>query len=171
MHINTLFASKSDEAGQVKGGLVLLKLRKISSGNESIYLKTSYEDRNGRSDGDVQVINLETTQPEYFANSGIQKGILLTRYAALLKNWTIDERNHINYSHTWEPCIGEDTGIVFPVDNYYSQWERTSLPLTVSGDYRQIFQNFSRYYAEEMDEIGDRDLSQELEILNRLSQF
>ncbi len=41
MRINTLFASKADNTGQVKGGLVLLKLKRISSDNTGIYLKTT----------------------------------------------------------------------------------------------------------------------------------
>ncbi len=170
MTINTLFASKSDDTGQVKGGLVLLKLRKISSSNESIYLKTSFEDRNGYIDGDAQVINMETTQPEYFANSGIRKGILLTRYAALLKNWMADERQHVQYSQPWDPCINEDTGIVIPVDNA-SQWERQSLSLIVSSPYKQMFRILNPYFASEMDAIGDNDLGQELDIINMLGRF
>ncbi len=169
LHINTLFAAKADATGAVKGGLVLLKLRKTASGNAPIYLKTTYEDRNGRTDGDRQTISLESTQPEYFDNSGIRKGILLTRYAALLKNWMIDERDHVRYSQSWEPCIREDTGIIIP-DEYVGQWERQSLSLVISSPYRQLLQKFSQYFASEMDAIGDRDLGQELDILNRLAR-
>jgi Ca-activated chloride channel family protein len=168
MKINTLFAAKADDTGAVKGGLILLKLRKTSSGNAPIYLKTTYEDRNGRTDGDRQTITLESTQPEYFDNSGIRKGILLTRYAALLKNWMLDERNHVHYSQSWEPCIREDTGIIIP-DEYVGQWERQSLSLAVSSPYQQLIKKFSQYFASEMNAIEDRDLGQELDILNRLA--
>jgi Ca-activated chloride channel homolog len=170
MTINTLFASKS-EGGETRGGLVLLKLRKTSSGNQSIYLKTIYEDRNGRRDGDSQVLNLETTQPEYFANSGIRKGVLLSRYAALLMNWMADEWQHANYSRPWEPCIHEDNGIIIPVEVNFSQWERQSMPLTVSGPYARIFQNFSDYFESEMDDIDDNDLGKELDIIDMLSRY
>ena len=60
MHINTLFAAKS-QGGQNKGGIVLLKLQKLSASNDPIYLRTSYEDRNGVTDGDEQIINLYAT--------------------------------------------------------------------------------------------------------------
>jgi Ca-activated chloride channel family protein len=145
MKINTLFPSKS-EGGQTRGGLVLLKLRKTLPGNAAIYLKTSYEDRNGRMDGDFQTINLESTQPEYFDNSGIRKGVLLSRYAALLKNWMVDERRNAQVSYPWSPCINGDTGIVVPVESSLSQWERQSLALTVSDSYQRIFQDFSGYF-------------------------
>ena len=54
------------------------------------------------------MIILEGTSPEYFENSGIHKGILLSGYAALLKNWVIDERQHVQYSTPWNPIIDED---------------------------------------------------------------
>ena len=142
MRINTLFPSKT-EGGQTKGGLVLLKLRKTSGNpNEPVYLKVSYEDRNGRVDGSSQQIVLESTQPEYFDNTGIRKGILLTRYASLLQNWMIDQRQYASYSRPWDPSVREDTGIIIPVVNV-GQWERQSLPLMVSEPYKNIFRNFS----------------------------
>jgi Ca-activated chloride channel homolog len=170
MRIDTLFASKSDDSGQVKGGLVLLKLKKTSTGNASIYLKTSYQDRNGRSDGDVQIINLESTNPEYFDNSGIRKGVLLTRYAALMKNWISEERQYGSRSDSWTPCVGQDSGIVLPLE-YPGQWERQSVNLSVSAGYKHLFQKFSGYFAGEMKLIGDYDLGQELDILHKLERY
>jgi Ca-activated chloride channel homolog len=171
MKINTLFASKSDESGAVKGGLVLLKLRQTSSSSEDrVYLKTSYEDRNGRLDGDTQTIYLEAQKPEYFANSGIRKGIVLSRYAALIKNWLIDERQHMGYSQPWQASVREDCGIILPND-YSGQWERQSLNLKVSAPYRTLFKDFSRYFGSEMDGIKDGSLGQELDIINLLSRY
>jgi Ca-activated chloride channel family protein len=170
MRIDTLFASKSDASGQVKGGLVLLKLKKTSSRNESIYLRTTYEDRNGRADGDVQIINLESTNPEYFDNSGIRKGVLLTRYAALMKNWMSEDRQYAVRTNSWMPCVNEDTGIVLPVD-YPGQWERQSVNLTVSAGYNRLFEKFSTYFASEMKGIGDYDLGQEMDILYQLNRY
>jgi Ca-activated chloride channel homolog len=170
MRINTLFPSKS-EGGETRGGLVLLKLRKTSSGNEPIYLRTSYEDRNGKTDGDEQVISPESTQPEYFDNSGIRKGVLLSRYGALMKNWMADERQHMNISSYWDPCVREDTGIVIPNEALFSQWERTSISLTVSDSYQRLFENFGRYFENEMDALGDNDLGQDLDIINMLKRY
>lgn len=170
MYINTMFASKS-EGGENKGGLVLLKLRKISSSaSEPVYLKVSYEDRDGRHDVSESIIMLENESPEYFDNSGIQKGILLTRYAALIQNWLVDERSHLNYGD-WPPCVDEDSGITIPDFSYISQWERQSLPLRVSGPWREIFREFSVYFEDEMYDIGDMTLGQELNILEMLSEW
>jgi Ca-activated chloride channel family protein len=169
MRIDTLFASKADESGQVKGGLVLVKLKKTTAGNASIYLRTSYQDRNGRADGDVQIINLESTNPEYFDNSGIRKGVLLTRYAALMKNWISEERQYASRSDPWTPCVGQDNGIILPVENP-GQWERQSINLSVSPGYERLFQKFAGYFTAEMNIIGDYNLGQELDILHQLER-
>jgi Ca-activated chloride channel homolog len=169
MSINTLFPSRSTEGGEVKGGIVLLKLRKLTSYTDTpVYLRVTYEDRDGRTDNAEQVIMLEKTPPEYFDNSGIRKAILLTRYAALLKNWMTDERQHIRYTSPWDSCIGEDTGIVIPPVVGLSEWERQSISLRVSGRYSWIFKEFAEYFDHEMIAIQDYDLDQELEILDRL---
>ena len=169
MTINTLFPSKS-EGGETKGGLVLLKLRKISSSpaDERIYLRVTYEDRDGRKDSSEAVIALDGQTPEYFDNTGIRKGVLLSRYAALLKNWMLDERQHVQYSRPWVPAVREDTGIVIPVENV-GQWERQSLSLTVSEPYGLIFRQFRSYFESEMRAIKDYTLDQELAILDTLS--
>jgi len=169
MRINTLFPSKS-VGGQNKGGLVLLKLRKMSSApGEEVYLRVTYEDRYGRTDVSEEIIILESQSPEFFDNSGIRKGVLLTRYAALMKNWLIDEYQYAHYSRPWEPSIREDTGITIPFETNLSQWERQSLPLKVSEQYERIFRDFAEYFADEMYAIGDYSLVQELDILDILT--
>jgi Ca-activated chloride channel family protein len=171
MTINTLFPSKS-EGGEVKGGLVLLKLRKTSLDSESpVYLRVTYEDRDGRTDMAEAAINLERLPPEYFDNSGIRKGIMLCRYAALLKNWMIDERRHLNYSGSWDACIDEDTGIVIPQEYGLSEWERQSVPLSISASYNRLINEFIPYFENEMYAIGDETLDQELQILEFLAEY
>ncbi len=165
MRVNTLFPSKRVE-GETKGGLILLKLRNTGHENGAIYLSTSYEDRAGRKDGSESKIYLDAEQPEYFDNSGIRKGVLLARYADLCQNWLIDEREHRGYQ-SWEPRVNREEGICIP--NYQlGQWERTSLPLTVSSPCKSLFHDFSQYFSDEMDEIGDNTLGQELDILEQL---
>jgi Ca-activated chloride channel family protein len=167
MKINTLFPSRS-EGGETRGGLVLLKLKKTGS-YDRISLEVSYEDRNGNSDTSSAVIQPESFSADYYANSGIRKGVLLACYAELLKNWMIDERSHAHLSHPWEPYINEDTGIICPPPDFeLSQWERQSLPLTVSPSYHELFAGFLDYFEDEADAIGDDDLEQEIEVLELL---
>ncbi|UCH50726.1 MAG: hypothetical protein JSV54_06835, partial [Chloroflexota bacterium] len=180
MKVNTLFPSKRVE-GETKGGLILLKLRNRGDAiggpshfwarwlkDSSIRLSTSYEDRDGRKDGSTATFYLDDERPEYFDNSGIKKGVLLARYADLVQNWLIDEREHASWSRPWEPRVTTEDGICVP-PSQLGQWERTSLPLMVSSPYRSLFRDFSYYFAYEMHEIGDDTLDQELDIIEELA--
>ncbi len=170
MRINTLFPSKKED-GETRGGLVLLKLSKTSSEpGDSAYLRVTYEDRDGRMDSSEEVIALDRESPEYFSNNGIRKGVLLVRYASLLRNWMIDERQYKSRP-SWNASVGDRDGIVIPAANLVSQWERQSMALTVSDPYRRLFRDFSRYFDDEMAAVRDNDLNQELKILDKLSRL
>ncbi len=142
MKVNTLFPS-STEGGEVKGGIVLVKLKKISSASK-IELVASYEDRNGNTHDSTAEIEFYPEEGEWFENDGIRKGILLTRYANLLKNWIIDEReNYDEEDDDYIPricnskIVGEysysECGIIMPpVQFKLGKWERQSLDLVVA---------------------------------------
>jgi len=164
MKVNTLFPSKS-EGGETKGGLILLKLKKLAE-DSTLNLKASYEDRNGNRESIESTVEFSNEEPEFFANSGIRKGVLLSRYADLMKNWLIDERGHASTSFPWEPSVNHEDGIIVPPT--LGEWERQSLPLSVSPLYKDVFQQFSEYFVSEVEVIGDETLSQELEILEIL---
>jgi len=166
MKVNTLFPSRKED-GETRGGLILLKLKNRGDDSGSIRLSVSYEDRAGKEDSSTAKIYLDDERPEYFDNSGIRKGILLARYADLMKDWIIDEREHAHWSRPWEPMVNPECGIVVP-PSPLGDWERQSLPLMVSREYRSLFEEFSDYFADEMDEIGDSTLEQELDILESL---
>lgn len=166
MYVNTLFPSKR-ENGETKGGLILLKLRRLSEEpDDRIYLYANYEDRNGHEESNRAVVRMDEYMPEYFGNSGIRKGILLLRYATLLQNWTYDERLYRGSEPDWEPGINERTGYRYP--DYTGQWERKSLRLTVHEPYREILGDFTEYFNGEMERIGDSSLEQELDVLDTL---
>jgi len=198
MKVNTLFPSKT-EGGETKGGLVLLKLRKTggvkdegmaigaAAGEGKLTLKVSYEDRNGKKDSDEKEIvfngvggGIEGTEDNY-DNTGIRKGILLSRYADLVKSWATDEARFkdkpVNYP--CPPIIMYETGIRCPemrclppmppqCEISLNEWERQSIPLSVSRHYRKVFTDFASYFEEEMKAIGDDTLKQELDMLNKL---
>jgi Ca-activated chloride channel family protein len=165
MKVNALFPSKKED-GETRGGLILLKLKKTSSG-EALTLEASYEDRNGTKDTSMVTVELPEEAPEFFENSGIRKGILLSRYADLLKNWMIDEREHAHLSSPWIPSVDDKSGIIVPPITL-GQWERQSLPLLVSEPYQELFTEFRDYFEKEMNDLNDDELNQELEILDDL---
>ena len=172
MKVNTLFPSKTKE-GQVKGGMVLIKLRKLSpegiSAEGMMKLRVSYQDRNGIADSDETDVEIPETEPDFYQNSGIRKAILLSRYADLLKDWMLDERKAIESGQKVVPTVTFDSGIVIPVD--LGEWERQSLPLQVAEPYRKLFGVFGTYFEEESLGIGDDNLQQEQVVLERLKNY
>jgi Ca-activated chloride channel homolog len=170
MYISTLFPSKSID-GNTKGGLVLLKLRSLDTDTDSrIYLRVEYEDRNGRDKHSESVIRFDDIEPECFDNTGIRKGVLLSRYAVLMQNWMYDERRYLDGRSDWNPGIDEDTGIRMD-SNYPEDWERQAVSLRVSQPYSRLFDRFYGYFEQEMNDIGDYSLKQELDILETLVEY
>ncbi len=169
MKVNTLFPSKT-EGGETRGGLVLLKLKTLSSDNELV-LTVSYEDRNGKDETVETEIELEGEDAEFFDNTGIRKGVLLSRYAGLLIDWIVDEREHEDWIRPWRPMVDDEIGIPVPppIEPMLGRWERQSMPLTVSEEYEDLFEEFTDYFEAEMGAIGDDTLEQELEILDMLN--
>jgi Ca-activated chloride channel family protein len=167
MKVATLFPSKAQE-GNVKGGVVLVKLKKLS-GEGYLKLKVSYQDRSGVSDSDEAEVFLEANQPDFYENNGIRKAVLLTRYADLLKNWMIDERSASKNGWKIVPSVTRANGIVIPVE--LGDWERQSLPLTVSEPYRLLFSEFMDWFKKESQAVGDSTLQQEEKILEKLGSY
>jgi Ca-activated chloride channel family protein len=167
MKVNTLFPSKAEE-GQVKGGVVLVKLKKLSN-QGNMRLKVSYQDRNGVQDSDEAEVDMAEANADFYQNDGIRKAVLLSRYADLLKNWMIDERNAADNGWKIVPSVTLATGIVIPIE--LGKWERQSLPLVVSGPYPELFGRFSNYFLSEAQVLGDSTLEQEEAILKKLEGF
>ncbi|WP_267641267.1 vWA domain-containing protein [Haloarchaeobius amylolyticus] len=160
MQVNTLFASPTSE-GKTKGGVVLVKVTRTGNGGSGqLRLRASWEDRTGKAGQTETTIEFPASDPEYFANSGVRKAVLLTRYADLLKNWMVAERES-----------GGDPpaeGIEVPGEDL-GKWERQSDPLTVSSEYRQRFATFTDHFESEMTALGDETLQQELDVLRELA--
>ncbi|MFC1976712.1 VWA domain-containing protein [Chloroflexota bacterium] len=166
MRVNTLFPSRK-VGDETKGGLILLKLKKTGPSG-SLLLTVSYEDRNGNPDISEAIVRLDDRTAEYFQNSGIRKGVMLARYADLLKDWMIDERLHVNIITPWTPMVDDLHGITVPP--MLDQWERQSMSLRVSGPYPRLFGEFLSYFEGEMYALNDDTLGQESDILRELSR-
>ena len=170
MKVNTLFPSKRQD-GETRGGLVLLKLKKqdgVDEISQNLTLGVTYENRLGEVNQTETTIVMANQQPDVYDNSGIRKGILLTRYANLLKNWISDERESYNIVSPVIPVVQEDWGIIIPEPRELGQWERRSVPLYVSNAYRDLFQEFLEYFENEAGGLEDETLDQEVEILKKL---
>lgn len=170
MHVNTLFPSSSNSEGEVKGGIVVLKLKKKNeSTSNNINLKISYRDSKNQKHSNEQIVNFKESQNDYYDNTGIRKAIVLARYVNTLKNWIIYEK-----SNNQEFFINEQTGITeFNYEEEYikrvlNENEITSTKLTVSENYKKIFKQIKSYIDQENNVLNDENLENEIEILNIL---
>ena len=174
MKINTLFPSKSSEKGEVKGGIVLVKLsKKTEKRNGKIKLEVTYKDRNGKKYKNTQTIGFdENKTEEFYDNSGIRKAIVLTRYVNLLKNWILYERSGNNTF-----IIGQKKGIVDiiytenEITNILGEHERMSVELKISEEYKELLRNMKEYILKENKEIMDNNLNKEIELLDVLINY
>ena len=176
MRVNTLFPS-SNEDGKTKGGVVLLKLKKVGTGSDDIELAVSYTDVNGKSFQNKQNIEFKSKKETYYDNSGIRKAILVSDFVTVMKNWLMDARAGCNDNVKWimqeYPVIMKRCMVFPPKRPIYptiKTWERKSCKLKVSDGYKKLFQTFKRSFVEEMNILNDDSLQKELTILNRLLQ-
>ncbi len=170
IEVNTLFPSKTTSTGEVKGGVVLLKLEKLTDKEDgTLTLNVSYKDRNGTEHENSDVVNFKNSDSEVYDNLGIRKAIVLTRYANTMKNWILYERSE------------EERFLVLPVSGIIDcdytmeevkillgEHERRSVSLSVSDEYKNIFSKLKEYMEKEIETIGDKTMNQEVEILDKL---
>jgi len=171
--VNTLFPSRTQD-GQTRGGLVLVKLsRNPEVENRELKIAASFENRLGEAFSVETRVEFVESSEQHFDNTGIRKGILLTRYASLIRNWILDERSSYHDERPiLRPLIDSEWGIPilppWPISRL-GQWERRSTPLYVAHKYRELFSQFRAYFISESEALGDEDLQQELKILDRLA--
>ena len=169
MSVNTLFPSSTNAEEGTKGGVILLKLKKKNDNlNGKIKLSVSYSDRDGKKHSNEEEISFNNSN-EFYANTGIRKAIALVRYANSLKNWILFERTNKD-----EFIINETTGIIdcaYIKDDIYRKLglnERTSVKLSVSEKYKEIFSIVKKYLENEKNELQDENLMKEIDALNIL---
>merc|ERR1712154_259731 len=140
MNIKTLFPSPPDlESGDVKGGIVLIKLAKLKNYNDLV-IECSFEDDEGKKYKNNQSVVIEfESADEFYANMGNRKGILLSRYVVLLKQW-IKECGHGNKIYA----------------------------ISTSKALREKLIAFCKYFESEMKVIGDKTLQKEVKILKKI---
>jgi Ca-activated chloride channel family protein len=146
MYVNTLFPSKVED-GETKGGVILLGLNQTGT-SSAMQLTTSYKDRTEQPFS-TQASFTYDAPVDVAPNTGIRKAILLTRYVRLMKEWIEAERSTLQSTNP-------------------SDWERESVPLVVSPQYKQAMQVLVAHMQAEMPAIGDPDLQQEIDLLNKL---
>lgn len=170
MKVNTLFPTSTNENSESKGGIILLKLKKKDNQTDNkINLSVSYTDRDGNKHSNSQDIEFNKDE-EFYENTGIRKGIVLTRYVNTLKSWILYERSNRDERF----YIDENIGVIDcdyaedDVQRILGENERTSVKLTVSEEYKENFRKIKSYLENEKNELKDDDLNQEIDLLEKL---
>ena len=169
MKVSTLFPSERINE-ETRGGLVLLHLSKLTN-DAKLKLGVSYENRSGEEFTNEQDIQFDSADDEeYFANSGIHKGVVLSRYVNVMKDWIVHEAELAPEAQIEIPIIRyREEGIpVIEVITELGRWERTSNRLALSDEYRSIMTTLREYLADEIDSIGDSSMRREIEILDKI---
>eukprot|EP01084_Bolivina_argentea_P216020 366935_1 len=148
MKINTLFPSAPNDDAEIKGGIILLKLKlnKTNSNNDrniaKLRILVNYEDNYGvKHENFVSVIFTPLdTDTGIFDNNGIRKAVLLTQYVNIIKEWIDVQSNAI---------INEK-------------------PMNPIAEYKDKLTRFLLHFKNEIKQIGDETLQKEVEILEKL---
>jgi Ca-activated chloride channel homolog len=162
MRINTLFPSPTTEEGS-RGGLVLLRLARTGA-SPAITLTARYEDRAGKRQAITRQIDFKPGGQAYGSVS-IRKGILLARYATLLKDWLATAQATPAEKPAPEPMVAGRP----QVSPELGQWERQSKSLKVDPAMRARFATFRAYFRRELPECRDATLARELPVLDTLA--
>ncbi len=158
MHVSTLFPAPTNTDG-TRGGIILLQLDRPMV-DTWLTLTLSYEDRNGTIHDAQEKIILKAHADEHFDDNGIRKGILLARYADLLKE-TATGRHGIRVATAAAAETDAD-------GSGWSYWERTGRRLQASAAANDALSAFRRHFSHEAESIGDPALLKELRLLDRL---
>ena len=172
MYVNTLFPSASKDQ-KTKGGIIIVKVKKTSDEHNTLRLKASYKDRDNKEHEVTKSAHFK--DGFYYENSGIQKGVLLSKYVTLMQNWLLDTRQSCHDKTDSDKVIPllQRCMLYPPQRPQYLKiktWERRSCPLTVMQGYQNIFILFARKFQDEMKVLKDSSLQKELDVLKTLSK-
>ena len=167
MSIATLFPSPSNKKGGKKGGIVLLKVSQKNKGDDAkktfnMIVEVSYEDKNNKKYLNKQIVEFGSDKKwnndDYYDNDAVQKGILLSRYIKLIKNWIKHDRYY----------FVERLNNKKKTKKKKKSTKKKEEDIYVSNKYKKIFLSFLPYFKEQMEDIKDDTLKQEIDILQAL---
>jgi Ca-activated chloride channel family protein len=163
MRVNTLFPSPTTEEGS-RGGLILLRLQKTGD-NPTIVLTAKYEDRSGERHRTTAKLDFRPNG-EAYGSPSIRKGILLARYATLLRAWLDAAPGKDDGEASRQRSAGRQA----EGQPELGDWERQSKNLRLTSGQRATFAQFRSYFQKEMGACQDGSLKRELDVLDALGQ-
>lgn len=151
MKISCLFPSPTNESGETRGGMVLLRLKKIGHTGD-LKLLVNYEMNDGFVCSSEAEVAFEGAEAEYYENTGIRKGILLARYAETMQSWINSER--LTGARLYERV------------SYI--WENEAVKLVISAENRLLLQGLKSHLLEEIAQINDKTLNREVTLIDKI---
>jgi len=169
LFMDSTFPSPKENATMTKGGIVLVKLKKVKSGSAELKLCTSYEDENANKFSEKESIQFpeEVKSEELYENASIRKAILLTRYVNFMKHFLRDSKIPKDNKVDIVPSINFTTGITVPEFQKSSNSSASYLQ-PLKGAYKELFKGFIDYFEKEVDVIQDKTLEKELKQLSTI---
>lgn len=167
MRVSTLFPSARQQ-GRSRGGLILLRLASEDA-DGAVRLQASWQDRQGVQDSVSRDLGPLSESKEFYEHAGLRKGILLVRYALLLREWMESEHQRaVKKVPRFFILLERDRVEVREVELPLSDWERESLAQRPDETWAKRFEAFKRHFEREEKIIQDKDLSQDRKILKIL---
>jgi hypothetical protein len=158
--------SAQDEEG-TKGGVVVVKLKKVRSSGEEILFPIEYVHQTGKIVHDQKKLSFPNYTGEDIWTGPARKAILLTRLVSILKHFVRDHRYAAKTGLPVQPSISIQTGITPPTELTDREKEiDTYLAFrNTSSEYFSILKAFLNHYQNEVTVIQDEKLLDEVKIL------
>jgi len=159
------FPSLKENENMTKGGIMVIKLKRIEGGSPLINFTITYTDRDGvnyehKEAYEFPKHDIETG--DYFQGSAARKGVLLVRYVNFMRNYIMDEMT----GRTQEPRINKSDGIPLPALNFGITVPAKKLEMR--PEYKELFNKFVVHFTSEADVLGDSTLLKELENADKM---
>jgi len=164
LQLSSSMPSQKKDLVFTKGGVILIKLRKVSNNNGVLKFCVTYDDRDGKKYIDERLFEFPKATGEFFEGSAVRKAVLLTRFVNFMKNYIVDVKEKRD-----TPTVNSKNGIILPPLNYINAHETAKMP-QLNPAFSDSFDRFIAYFNSEADKLGDHELLKELDILHKIKK-
>jgi Ca-activated chloride channel family protein len=167
IEIPTFFPSPTTEEGS-KGSIMLAELEQTAKTEDrEVKIRASYRKRNRKGEVVERTYVFPRGKEESYTGDSVRKGVVLSRWGDLLREWS-ESAYRENSGHEPEPDdeIYRRMGVVRPL----SEWERRSVKLYVSPDWKRRFGTFEAYLTNEGKAVTGTSFEKELKLLRQLRE-
>ena len=174
MNVNTLFPSPTDDDGDTKGGVIIVKLKKMDEYNISISCK--YKDKKGKEFSNKQNVsfnnnNNDSENENDDTNANNNEGNISTSNNNDSNNENANNSNYFDNNGIRKALLLIDYVELLRNWIEYENNRNNYSKIHVNYNFTQKFKNFIGYFSNEMNGINDDSLKQELKMLHKLEKY